>query len=59
MTALVYFFLLEGEMVSGPQLQEIDHYSGIFFFFYNFSFLFGCPSVLPIEHFIVADAECN
>jgi hypothetical protein len=46
-------------MVFGPLLQGIDHSSGTFRFCNSSFFFWLCAYVLPLRHYVVADAGCN
>jgi hypothetical protein len=68
-TTLMHCFLLGGLafredgflvfvlVVCGLLLQDIDHYSGNFFYVILFFWL--CTSILPLGPYIIGEVECN
>jgi hypothetical protein len=46
-------------VVFGPLVQGLDHCSGTFFYVILFSFFWLCASVVPLGHYVVAEAGCN
>jgi hypothetical protein len=46
-------------VVFGPLIQGLDHCSGTFFYVILLSFFWLCASIVPLGHYVVAEAGCN